>query len=107
MVTSLPCRPGRSRRCPSWFNVVGLVSVPAVLIVACMVAPPDAGWLFGSPACRALVAAVAEATPITAMTMSTETLALEAIRRKSKNDKHYPFSFHAYGVSCRARAERV
>src|SRR3984885_4959366 len=86
-------------RRPNWLNVLGLVNVPAVLTVACMAAPPDTGWGF--------VAAVADAAPSAAVAMSTDVPALQAIRRKSRYDNYYPFSFCAYGVSCRARAERV
>ena len=45
------------------------------------------------------VAAEAEAAPATAMAMRIDAPTLLAIRRVSKNDKNYPFSFCAYGVS--------
>src|SRR5690349_13469619 len=66
-----------------------------------MAAPPEVDCLgFG-------VAAVADATPSADVAMSTDTPARRAIRVMCRYDKHNPFSFCAYGVSCRARAERV
>src|SRR6185312_3871730 len=64
-----------------------------------MAAPPDDD--------RLGVAAAAEATPSNDPAMSTDAPARRAIREMSRYDKHNPFSFCAYGVSCRARAERV
>src|SRR5437588_12836049 len=62
-----------------------------------MLAPPEEGGVAAADDTKASVDAA----------MSTNAPVLRAIRSMSRFDKHNPFSFCAYGVSCRARAERV